>query len=287
MKDNKYPPIDPQNVIDLVFASTFFTTSSSKEGQKLGQYFLIDYLHELKQKYKDDVEATLYIQAIEPIVGSALRAFNVEKLNYKRKILPLENIQKEEELAIKNDINILPFYSSSKVFGKWTLLLTNLVFGLIGGASAISLKFKSKELILLIIGIVGASLAILISNIIIRVIKYKLTKKTINRINVDLDKYWSNSYNKYETTLFDTLVSCIRIKEQYYPHLFTFEDGHLFPRKNFPFLFPVNYKELSPSERNSKDLINELLEIVRARISIRPDTNKLEWLLKKVENENE
>jgi hypothetical protein len=270
-------PIDTQNVIDIIFAATFYT-SSDQYGAELGKRFLIDLFDNVKAEHKDDKRAQAYINAIEPIIGSALRAFSVEKLNYKRKILPLERLSKGEEAAINEHIGILPVMAVAKSSSKWSSMLANALFGLVGGSVAIVYTLDETMLALTSYAVIGASIAVLIASIITRTLKAFLIARLIKRTEIQLDKYWNDSYKRYESILMDALISSIRVKEMYYPEVLTFADGHLFPRKELPYLHLHNASDLNPSLRSIAALIDELLEIIHARMSIKPGTNRAEWL---------
>ncbi len=276
--DSEYPPIDPQNVIDLVFSATFYN-SSDLRGQKFGEYLFFDSLKEYKEKYRDDDAALAYIRTLEPIIGSALRAFSVEKLNYKRKILPLEQIQQGEQAILDDNLNLMPIVGVSKGYSRWTVNLSLILLGILGSTIPIPWTYQNSNLIyILAFSIIAGSLSIIISIVIRRSIRYFLTKKFMKKLSKDLDRYWSESYLKYESTLFDTLISSIRAKELFYPHLFTFVDGHLFPREDLPYLPPPNFKTLTPSKKKSSELVDILNEVVKARISIKPGVDKIKSL---------
>lgn len=279
------PPIDPQNVIDIIFSATFFTASDSR-GQKLGKRFLIDYFNSLKLQNKQDKVATAYLNAIEPIVGSALRAFSVEKLNYKRKILPLERLSIGEEAAINEHIGIIPLLSVAKATSKWSILLYYSLFGLLGGSIAVALNIHAELLKLTAYAVASASLSIILFSSITRTIKAILIKNLIKRTSKQLDIFWDDSYKRYETILIDALISSIRLKELCYPDIHTFHDGHLFPRQELPYFQLSNSEMLSPSNRSLNELIDELISIVQARMSIRPGTDRVAWLKSRVKKPN-
>lgn len=281
MSEIKIPPLEPQNIIDLIFSSTFFTASDVR-GQALGKHFLIDFFKSIKDRHKEDHIATAYLTTIEPIVGSALRAFAVEKLNYKRKILPLERLSLGEEAAINEHMGIIPLLSVAKASSKWSVLLTHSMFGLLGGAVAVSFNIDKSVLKLVSIAVAGASITVILFSAITRVIKAFLIKRLIKRTEKKLDEFWEESYSRYETILMDSLISSIRAKEIYYPDSRTFQDGHLFPREDLPYLPPPNAYRLHSSPRSLNELIDELLSIVQARMSIRPATDRASWLKSRI-----
>jgi hypothetical protein len=265
-------------VIDLVFASTAFSSTDAR-AQKLGEFFFIDYVKHLYDTHKRDANATSYLDAILPILGSTLRAFAVEKLGYQRRILPLERIQSYEEGAIREHAAAIPLLPAARIGSKWTDDLLSSTMSLGVGAAAVGLTPSSWAIFLKVaVGLVGGSVAIIAASYLTRLWQRKSVQQIVKLTSADLRKAWGESYERYEAALMDCLIASIRVQEERYPGLLTFPDGHLFPRPDLPYLPPANHSELRPSPAPTEQILERLSVAVRSRISINPNMSKLRWL---------
>ncbi|SFF90572.1 hypothetical protein [Sunxiuqinia elliptica] len=281
---NQIPPISPQTIIDVIFAATASSSSDEKSNQ-MGTFLFKDFLNNLKEENKGNVTAINYLNNIIPVIGSTLRAFNVEKLNYKRKILPLEKLKQGELDEVDKQLNSWPLFSFIKATNNWTANGFKVFFGLLGAYLGLNISKKefSGELnmsivLTIILVLLLSSLFVLLSMLVTRWIRHKQVKKIINQSATDLDEIWKESYKKYETSLFDCLVATIRAQEQFYPEILTFKDGHLFPRNDFPYMPPSNADNLTPSPQETVKIIDNLSNIIRSRISVSPGFDKINWL---------
>jgi hypothetical protein len=270
-------PLDPQSALDLIFAGTFYT-SSDQRGQLLGEHFLIEYFKNLRIEHKDDKKALVYINSIEPIIGSALRAFAVEKLNYNREVLPLQRMSIGEEKAINEHMNLMPFNDVAKATNRVNRILIYSAFGIAGGAASILGSEAPYNFNTVALALFFGTTTIITSFIIGSAIKTLLVKRLIKNTTKQLDKCWTQSYQKYRSILIDALISIIRVKEAIYPSIKTFEDGHFFPRNELPYFVISNSEKLEPSPRDFNSLIDELSDIIDARMSIKPGLNRIKWL---------
>lgn len=282
--EGKRPPIDAQNVIDLVFDATAFSSSDSRV-HLLGEKLFTDHLCRLFEQYKGDPVALQYLNSLVAVLGSTLRAFAVEKLNYKRRILPLERIRDYEEKAIQDFIGALPLLPASTDGGKWSRRFAMSMLGLlslgIGTGTALIGAVRLLELIATAgLALLVASAIIYLFSLIVRWLLRREMSRLASQAARELDTYWGDSYKRYEAALMDCLIGAIRLQEEFYPNIKTFYDGHLFPRREFPVLPPSTIGQLNPSPVSASVMLSRLVDIIRSRISINPKMDKLEWLRK-------
>lgn len=180
---NQIPPISPQTIIDVIFAATASSSSDEKSNQ-MGTFLFKDFLNNLKEENKGNATAINYLNNIIPVIGSTLRAFNVEKLNYKRKILPLEKLKQGELDEVDKQLNSWPLFSFIKATNNWTANGFKVFFGLLGAYLGLNISKKefSGELnmslvLTIILVLLLSSLFVLLSMLVTRWIRHKQVKK--------------------------------------------------------------------------------------------------------------
>jgi hypothetical protein len=267
------PPIDAQSIIDLVFTATAFS-SSDERARKLGELLFIDFLQAVRQRHAADKTASAYLDAIVPTVGSALRAFAVEKLNYKRDVLPLEELLKYESTNITQS-TVLPLQAVGATFSKWATRTATASLAAAGGLGSVALFQPQSQWAIGALLLACGTVAAIAAECIARWYRQWRTKRVINAITPNLNERWGAMYLRYEAILVDCLLQVIRAQETWYPHIATFTDGHLFPRAELPIFPPPNARALSPSPRPAVELLRDLRGIATARMSIRPGLDKL------------
>ncbi|QDG50155.1 hypothetical protein FIV42_05230 [Persicimonas caeni] len=284
------PPVDPNNVLDLIFASTSFSSGNERQ-QQLGEFFLKDYFRDLYDRYADDHRALLYLQNLQPVIGSALRAFAVEKQEYKRRILPKDQFISDLKDEMLTLVDSIPLSSGLHgLTGKLGLVVTTAILSLatavLLGGDKLEKTLGQANIDLLFL----VAAAVVVMNVLyffvgwgLICVKTALGSSRIRYAEQQVTEEYAKSFERMEGILVDALMATVRLCESIYPEYKCFGDGHLFAHDELPYL-PVYNQERFEDDEGLESRLSQLQKVVQSRISSNPKRRKMDWYFRLVED---
>ncbi len=220
------PPLDVEEALDLVVAAASHRSQNEKHSNfgklVIDQYFVI-----LKEKYKDDATASIYLDNLLISAAAAVRGFSVVRDSFGTKWQQmLEQKQYELEAAQKYDR-----YSPFKETGYWGKVVSIISGAGVGGTlgELANKKIVDSGLVVLSLAAVGIAVGLFAFDFILSSLKKQSIKRVNSKFPEDLEAHWiSETLPKYKNILKNFLLSAIAIRERYYPELLTMNNERVF-----------------------------------------------------------
>jgi len=230
------PPLDIEQAIDLILATPTMFSKRSEGRRDFGKLIVEEYYSKLRTENKDDPIAYRYLVNLFALISSAVRAFGVQRDIFETSWKTIEEIKQHELEAAKRLTDYSPFRG-----GKFWEKLQGFILSLFGGGGigatvGIFIKTDNYQMLLIIVlSLVGWVLGIVGFD-------YWLQKRKDDRVSEVLKKYptdvtakWkSEIIPQYKKIISNFLLSAIKIREEFYPNLPTFENTKIFQSNIFP-----------------------------------------------------
>lgn len=220
------PPLDIEQAIDLILATPSMFSKRSEGQREFGKLIVEEYYSKLRIENKDDPIAYRYLVNLFALISSAVRAFGVQRDIFETSWKTIEEMKQHELEAVKRITDYSPF-RGGKFWEKMQGLMVSLFGGGgIGATAGIFIKTENYKMLLIIaLSLVGWVLGIIGFD-------YWLHKRKDNRVNEILKKYPTDVTAKWKAEIIPQykkiirhfILSAIKIREEFYPELFTFEN---------------------------------------------------------------
>lgn len=230
------PPLDIEQAIDLILATPAMFSKRSEGQREFGKLIVEEYYSKLRAENKDDPVAYRYLVNLFALISSAVRAFGVQRDIFETSWKTIEEMKRQELEAANRLTDYSPF-RGGKFWDKFQGFIISLFGGGgIGATIGIFLKNKNYETNLLIaLTLVGWAIGIIVFD-------YWLHKRKDDRVSEVLKKYptdvtakWkSEIIPQYKKIIRNFVLSAIKVREEFYPHLPTFENSKIFQFNIFP-----------------------------------------------------
>jgi hypothetical protein len=232
MNDNnsKRPPVDIEQWLDFVIAAAAYRSHDESQ-RKFGEMLVNRYFIELRDEYREDPVARMYLDNILCAVGSAIRGFSVVRDMFQTN---WEAIQKEKDWE-RTRAERLDAFAPFKKDGYWKPAVA--IIGTLGLLSPILAGFQQSIGNLPWILVVGLAIAIpmvLIGmELFVDWLRNQRLAKVEERFPEDLYEKWrEKSLKSYRMVLLQFLLLAIKIREEFYPNLVTLDQRKIY--ENYP-----------------------------------------------------
>lgn len=228
METKEKPPLDVEQALDLILGLAAHT--SGVEGQRqFGQLLITEYFVKLRERYQNDSEATRYLDNLLASVSSAVRGFAVARQATQVRWEALRAVQ-ERQLELARRISRYSPLHEEGWFGK--------LLGGGGGAGAFGLianVLSSSEWTWLFASLLGMFVGICLLDFVLQ----RLSTNRMSAIEragpVEQEETWrKKTIEQYRMILRDFLLTAIKLREEFYPHMTTFNGKKVFPSNGIP-----------------------------------------------------
>lgn len=257
------PPLDIEQAIDLILATPSMFSKHSEGQREFGKLIVEEYYSKLREENKNDLVAYRYIVNLFALISSAVRAFGVQHSIFETSWKTIEDIKQNELEAAKRITDYSPF-RGGHFWEKFQGLMISLFGGGgIGAVVGVFLKTENYKTLIAALVLVGWAIGII-------ALDYWLNRRKDNRINEVLKKYptdvsakWkADIIPQYKKIIRQFLLSAIKVREEFYPDLPTYENSKIFQSNIFPHIqFEKIEKEKVVLDREKLDeYINKIVE---------------------------
>ena len=247
------PPLDIEHAIDLILATPSMFSKKSEGQRNFGKLIVEEYYSKLRAENKDDPIAYRYLVNLFSTISSAVRAFGVQRDIFETSWKTVEEIKQYELEAAKRLTDYSPFRGGrfwDRVLG---IIVSLFGGGGIGAAAGVLIKIENYQYFFIltltlvgwVIGIIG--------------LDYWLQKRKDSRISEIIKKYpydvtdkWKKeTIPQYKKIIRNFLYSAIKIREEFYPNLPTFDNLKIFESNM------ISHIQFEKKEEKISSMINE------------------------------
>jgi hypothetical protein len=205
------PPLDIEEALDLILACT--ANTSRQEGQRhFSDMFSQEFFVKLRQE-QEDPRARAYLIHLLPLIGSAIRAFAVERQIFETRWEALKAGHQERLKFVDGWVGYSPLNQSGvlyRIAGPGALsAIFGVTFKMLGAANS--------AWFLAIFG--GAALGYLATDLSLKAWRHRVVQKLYAELPSEIDTQWQESLIKYRKILEDFLLLAIKVRERFYPEL--------------------------------------------------------------------
>lgn len=259
------PPLDIEQAIDLILATPCMFSKKSEGQRDFGKLIVEEYYSKIRVENRDDPIAYRYLVNLFAAISSAVRAFGVQRSIFETGWNTANELKQHELEAAERLTDYSPF-RGGKFWDKVKGLIVSLFGGGgVGATTGILIKTENYQALLIIaltlvgwvIGIIG--------------LDYWLQKRKDSRISEIMKKYPTDVTDKwkkqtvpqYKRIMRNFLYSAIKIREEFYPSLPTFDNLKIFQSNTIPHIqFESVEGERSPTitEEKIEEYVNGIIE---------------------------
>lgn len=259
------PPLDIEQAIDLILATPAMFSKSSDGQKDFGKLIVDEYYLKLRAENKDNPVAYRYLVNLFALISSAVRAFGVQHSIFETKWKTIDEI-KQNELEAAKRLTDYSLFKGGKVWEKLQGQIVTLIGGgSIGATAGILIKPESYAVPFIgaltlfgwFAGIIG--------------LDYWLQKRKDSRISEVLKKYpmdvsdkWkAETIPQYKKIIKKFLLSAIKIREEFYPNLPTFNNSKIYQSE---MLRHIQFEESKiGTTKLTKEAIDEYIDSIIER----------------------
>jgi hypothetical protein len=253
------PPLDIEPALDLIIAAAAHTSARPAHAE-FGAKLIDEYLVKLRERYQDDPVASRYLDNLCTVIAWAIRGLAVERQRFETQRKALESVQEIESKHLQGLMAYSPL-NKEGIFHKalWALASGGLSMGglLISGQSTgISV-------------LVALGLAALLSIITDWWLSARQAKKLRELKQMEpsrIDEAWMKPLEQYRKIAKGFLLSAIRIREEFYPHLTTLNGQRVFETYTIPHV-QFSEKAIEGTQTDWEPLLQEIERIVERHFS--------------------
>jgi hypothetical protein len=229
---NQVPPLDIEQAIDLVLALPAHR-SQNPQHAAFGQLLLQEYFVKLRERYIGDECAIGYLDNLFACIASAVRAFSVERdILGTRWQSMLEQRKREIERANRLD-RFSPFREDG-VWGKALAIIGGAGGGAIAGEMLKSITSSSNVFVAGSV-LLGSIFGLFLVDLALDLVRNRMMERIERQFPQSLLQTWrSETIVNYKKILKQFLWSAIRIKEEWYPGLSTFDGKMIYTSYQIP-----------------------------------------------------
>lgn len=258
------PPLDIEQAIDLILSTPAMFSKHSEGQREFGKLIVEEYYLKLREENKNDPVAYRYLVNLFASISSAVRAFGVQHSIFETSWKTIEDIKQNEIEAAKRITDYSPF-RGGHFWEKFQGLMISL-FGGGGIGAVVSVFIKTENYRTLIIALVLVGWAVGIIGL-----DYWLNGRKDTRINEVLKKYptdvsakWkADIIPQYKKIIKQFLLSAIKVREEFYPSLPTFDDSKIY---QFDMLPHIQFEESKTDKTKlTKKTIDEHIDSIIER----------------------
>jgi hypothetical protein len=265
------PPLDIEEALDLVLAAAAHRSSNERHAE-FGRILLDEYFVKLRERYKADELASRYLDNLFACVASAVRAFSVERDIFGTR---WNYLLQQRKYAIER-ANSLDRYSPFKEEGVW-----GKVFSIIGGGGLGGLvgefitNWLGQSNVLLIFSIgIGVLVGLFAIDFLLNLYRERVLAKVEKDFPRTLEESWrQETLAQYKLILRQFLLSAIKVREEWYPHLPTINGKRVFMSYDIQHIqFEADCATTNEAPGSIESLWKELDKIVERHMAFHVNT---------------
>ncbi len=258
------PPLDIEQAIDLILATPAMFSKHSEGQRDFGKLIVEEYYSKLRAENKDDPAAYRYLVNLFALISSAVRAFGVQRSIFETNWKAIEEIKQHELEAAKRLTDYSPFRG-----GKFWEKLQGLIVSLSGGGgvgAAVGILLKTdnyKIAFIIALTLVGCVIGIIGLDLLLHKMKDSHISTVLKKYPTDVtDKWKSEIIPQYKKIIRNFLLSAIKVREEFYPDLPTFENSHMFQTNNIAHIQfrKIEVGDISFDKERFDEYINNIIE---------------------------
>jgi len=220
------PPVDIEQWLDFVIAAAAHRSRDEAQ-RKFGELLINHYFVTLRDEYKDDPVARMYLDNTLCAVASAIRGFSVVRDVFATNWETIEEAKKQEKARAERLDAFAPFKND----GYWKSAVA--VAGALGLLSPILAGFQQSignlPWILITALAVGVLLLLFGMELFVGWLRDRRLTKLEERFPRDLYEFWrEQSLENYRMVSRQFLLLAIKIREEFYPNLTTLDQRKVF-----------------------------------------------------------
>jgi hypothetical protein len=226
------PPLDIEQALDLVLAAAAHRSSNDKHSE-FGTLIINEYFVRLRENYKNDPVATLYMDNLMSAAASAIHAFSVERDLFQTRWHGFVQ-QHQYEIERANKLDDYSPFKEKGIWGKAISLAGGAGLGAVLGEVVQQYAIKSG---LFLLGVItaGAVISLILFDVFLNLYRDRRLSKAALDFPTTLEADWrARSLVTYRVILKQFLLSAIKIREEFYPDLPTLSGERLFSRYQIP-----------------------------------------------------
>lgn len=261
------PPLDIEEALDLVLAGVAHRSSNEKHAD-FGKMLLEEYFVKLRERHQSDDVTRGYLDNLLPCIAAAIRGFSVSRDIFETRWESLSHLKQH---TIEN-ANHLEFYSPFGEKGFWnksSSVIASLGFGgvLLGIVKTWVTQSGILQVSAAALGIVSG---LFLFDFGLRLYKECLIRRAEKDFPNTLDESWrKQALEQYKLILRKFLLSAIKVREQWYPHLQTMDGEKVFGKFDIPHIGFGEHAASQGSLLSSEKLFEKLDKIVERRMAFK------------------
>jgi hypothetical protein len=226
------PPLDVEAAIDLVLATAAHRSNNPKHSE-FGKLILEQYVAKMRQDYKDDPVAKCYLDNLFATIAAAIRGFSVERDNFGTQWQSSQE-QKQYELQRVNRLAQFSPFTEKNIWGKLIGILGGAGFGGALGEVARGYIVASNLFVLSAVPL-GAALGLVLLEVFLNWYRDRCLQKIANTFPDSLRaQSEKRSLTNYRVIIKQFLLSALKLREESYPELASFNGYRIFEKYSIP-----------------------------------------------------
>jgi len=260
------PPVDIEQWLDFIIAAAAHKSHDEAQ-RKFGEMLIDRYFVTLRDEYKDDPVARMYLDNMLCAVASATRGFSVVRDIFQTNWQAIEKTKNLERARAERLDAFAPF----KKDGYWLLAVA--LISALGLLSPVLAGFRQSignlPWILVLALAVGIIVLLIIMELFVDWLRNRRLSRIEERFPAGLYELWREECLRgYREVARQFLLLAIKMREEFYPNFTTLNQRKVFERYAVPHIDCDVRGETDP-ESNLKELDQQLAEIIEQHFAFK------------------